>query len=75
MRYGFGSPALIQHVSDTALWIAAFRAEESRRSDAVFRDELAERLAGEKGRAMAAATPHRKPWRLRWLSELAPSIG
>lgn len=51
---------LIRQVSDTALWIAAFRAEESRRRDAVFNDALAERLAGEQGRAMVAATPHRE---------------
>jgi methyltransferase (TIGR00027 family) len=49
---------LIQHVSDTSLWIAAYRAQESARQDAVFRDPLAARLAGEKGMQMVAATPH-----------------
>src|SRR4051812_2712718 len=47
----------IHDVSDTALMIAAFRARESVRPDALFRDPLAEVLAGERGRAIAAAHP------------------
>lgn len=47
----------IQDVSDTAYWIAHHRAVESARPDALFRDPLAARLAGERGRAIAAATP------------------
>lgn len=31
----------IQHIADTARWIAAFRALESEREDAVFKDYLA----------------------------------
>jgi methyltransferase (TIGR00027 family) len=46
----------IQNVADTAFMVAAFRAQESARPDALFRDPLAERLAGERGRRMAAAT-------------------
>jgi len=49
---------LIKHVSDTSLWIAAYRAQESARPDAIFNDPLAARLAGERGLQMAAATPH-----------------
>jgi methyltransferase (TIGR00027 family) len=49
----------IQHISDTALWIAAFRAQESELPNAAFKDVLAGRLAGEKGRAIVGATPHR----------------
>lgn len=45
---------LVQNVSDTARWVAAYRAAESERPDAVFRDPLAGRLAGDKGRAIAA---------------------
>jgi methyltransferase (TIGR00027 family) len=45
--------ALIEHVSDTALWVANYRALESRRSDALFHDPLAEVLAGERGRQIA----------------------
>lgn len=48
----------IKHVSDTAHWIAAFRALESRKPDAVFKDPLAETLAGERGFAMVRETPH-----------------
>ena len=39
----------ISHVSDTALVAAVYRAEESERPDALFRDPLARRLAGERG--------------------------
>jgi methyltransferase (TIGR00027 family) len=48
---------LIRNVSDTALWAASFRAEETKRKDALFRDPFAERLAGERGRQIAAAMP------------------
>ncbi|HVR60855.1 MAG TPA: SAM-dependent methyltransferase [Polyangia bacterium] len=47
----------IQHVSDTAFLVAQFRADESARPDALFRDPLAARLAGDKGKALAAAWP------------------
>jgi methyltransferase (TIGR00027 family) len=46
---------LIGDVSDTSLWVAVYRAEESERPDALFRDPLAGRLAGEKGRQIAAS--------------------
>jgi methyltransferase (TIGR00027 family) len=48
---------LITHVSDTASWTALYRATESTRADALFRDPLAARLAGEQGRAIVAKTP------------------
>lgn len=48
---------LINNVSDTALWIAAYRALESERPDAVFKDPLARKLAGERGFQMVVATP------------------
>jgi O-methyltransferase involved in polyketide biosynthesis len=38
---------LIENVSDTAFWIAHYRAVESARPDALFRDPLAALLAGE----------------------------
>lgn len=40
---------VVRGVSDTALWVAYFRARETKRSDALFRDPHAERLAGERG--------------------------
>ncbi len=45
----------IENISDTARWVAAFRAEESARPDALFHDAFAERLAGDRGRALAKA--------------------
>ncbi len=47
----------ISHVSDTARWTAFYRATETARPDALFRDPLAERLAGEQGRAVADRAP------------------
>ncbi len=43
----------ITHVSDTALWVAVYRAMESAREDALFRDPYAQRLAGGRGKAIA----------------------
>lgn len=40
---------LIRNISDTALWVAVYRAMESERPDAVFRDPYARGLAGERG--------------------------
>ena len=40
----------VSHVSETALWVAVHRAEESKRKDALFHDPYAERLAGERGK-------------------------
>jgi methyltransferase (TIGR00027 family) len=50
---------IVSHVSDTALWVAQYRANESARPDAIFHDPLAARLAGERGRAIAATAPKR----------------
>jgi methyltransferase (TIGR00027 family) len=50
-----GSP--IRHISDTALWVSVYRAQESERADAVFRDSYAGKLAGERGLEIAAAMP------------------
>jgi methyltransferase (TIGR00027 family) len=47
----------IQHVSDTALMVAACRALETARPDGFVRDPFAERLAGERGMAIARALP------------------
>jgi methyltransferase (TIGR00027 family) len=44
-------------VSDTARWVAYFRALESERADALFHDTFARRLAGERGRAIAESLP------------------
>ena len=57
---------LISNVSDTARWVATYRAVESARPDALFHDPLADRLAGDRGRAIVAAAPRmiRNGW---WL--------
>lgn len=47
----------IDHVSDTAFWVAHHRARETARRDALFRDPFAARLAGERGRQIAARMP------------------
>lgn len=44
-----GSGDLIAHVSDTALWVATYRAMESERPDALFHDPYARKLAGARG--------------------------
>lgn len=49
----------VENVSDTARWVAVYRADESARPDALFRDSLADRLAGPRGRAIVAAAPRR----------------
>lgn len=46
---------LIRNISDTARWAAVFRARETERRDALFRDPLARRLAGERGEQIAAS--------------------
>ncbi|WP_310766950.1 class I SAM-dependent methyltransferase [Mycobacterium sp. Z3061] len=61
-----GTNHVITHVSDTARWTALHRATESARPDALFKDPLAERLAGEQGHAIVARVPRstRNGW---WL--------
>lgn len=55
------SPASeIRNVSDTALWAAMYRAVETDRSDALFRDPFARRLAGERGAAIFNSIPEKR---------------
>ncbi len=49
--------AALPDISDTARWVAYYRALESERPDALFRDPFARRLAGERGRAIAESMP------------------
>jgi methyltransferase (TIGR00027 family) len=49
------SESLVRNVSDTARWVAAYRARESERPDALFMDPYADKFAGERGRAIARA--------------------
>jgi methyltransferase (TIGR00027 family) len=50
------SQAEINDVTDTALWVAAYRAEESLRKDALFHDTFASLLVGEQGELIATRT-------------------
>jgi len=47
----------IQSVSDTARWVAMYRAHESERKDAIFHDPFARTLAGPEGAAILKAIP------------------
>jgi methyltransferase (TIGR00027 family) len=55
-------PGTIQHVSDTARWVALYRAMESERPDALFHDPYARRLAGERGERILASVPKARVW-------------
>ena len=50
----------VTHVSDTARWVAMYRAWESERPDALFRDPWARKLAGPEGEAIVANMPQGK---------------
>jgi methyltransferase (TIGR00027 family) len=49
------SQPLIRSISDTARWVATYRARETERADALFRDPYARRLAGDQGEEIAKA--------------------
>ena len=51
------TPPVIQNISDTARWVAFYRAMETERPDAVFKDPFARRLAGERGEAIVKSLP------------------
>jgi methyltransferase (TIGR00027 family) len=55
---------LIRDISDTARWAAVYRARETDRPDAVFRDPFAQRLAGARGEEIFQAMPsgNRTAW-------------
>lgn len=53
---------IISHISDTARWVATYRAIETDKPDAVFRDPFAKRLAGERGYAIVDALPDGRRW-------------
>jgi methyltransferase (TIGR00027 family) len=47
----------IDNISDTARWVAVYRAMETARPDAIFRDPFADRLAGERGHQILDEMP------------------
>ncbi len=42
----------VEHVSDTAWWVAELRAQESERPDSHFKDPLAKKLVGDRGKLL-----------------------
>lgn len=65
------APPLIRNVSDTARWVAFYRARETERPDALFRDPHARKLAGPRGEEIARAMSWSRhdlwPWTTRTL--------
>jgi methyltransferase (TIGR00027 family) len=59
---------LVRNVSDTARWVAYFRALETQRSDALFRDPYAGRLAGERGYHIANTLPGGNKHEWAWVA-------
>jgi methyltransferase (TIGR00027 family) len=58
----------VRNVSDTARWVAYFRARETQRPDALFRDPYAERLAGEHGFQIANTLPDGNKHEWAWVA-------
>jgi len=58
----------VRNIADTALWVAYFRARESERPDALFRDPYAERLAGERGFEIANTLPEGNKHEWAWVA-------
>jgi methyltransferase (TIGR00027 family) len=61
-------PGTVSHISDTARWVAYFRARETQRPDALFRDPYAERLAGERGFHIANTLPEGNKHEWAWVA-------
>jgi methyltransferase (TIGR00027 family) len=58
----------VRNVSDTARWVAYFRAIETKRPDAVFEDPFAERLAGDRGFQIANTLEHGNKHEWAWMA-------
>jgi methyltransferase (TIGR00027 family) len=59
---------VLRNVSDTARWAAMYRARETERADALFRDPFARRLAGERGERIHASMPGRDQNEWAWVT-------
>src|ERR1700723_2307515 len=62
------SNSSVRNISDTARWVAYFRARETQRPDALFRDPFAERLAGERGFQIANTLPQGNKHEWAWVA-------
>jgi methyltransferase (TIGR00027 family) len=58
----------VRGISDTARWVAYFRARETERPDALFCDPYAERLAGEQGFQIANTLPDGNKHEWAWVA-------
>jgi len=65
-------PDSIEHVSDTAFWVAYYRWLETRRKSALFRDPLALKLIGARGETLARHMGIRK--QMAWSMALRTAI-
>jgi methyltransferase (TIGR00027 family) len=63
-----GTQAVVRNISDTARWAAVFRARETERADALFRDPYAERLAGQMGVDIANTLPEGNSHAWAWVA-------
>lgn len=61
-------PHEARNISDTARWAAYFRAEETKRPDAIFRDPFAERLCGQHGVDIANTLPDGNKHAWAWVT-------
>ena len=52
----------IENISDTARWVAVYRAMETARPDAIFSDPFADRLGGQRGRDILDEMPQGKAY-------------
>ena len=62
------SNSSVRNISDTARWVAYFRARETQRPDALFRDPFAERLAGARGFEIANTLPQGNKHEWAWVA-------
>ena len=62
------SMTTVRNISDTARWVAYFRARETERPDALFRDPYAELLAGERGFHIANTLPDGNKHEWAWVA-------
>ena len=63
-----GTPRIVRNISDTARWAAVFRARETERPDAIFRDPYADRLAGSLGVDIANSLPEGNSHAWAWVA-------
>jgi methyltransferase (TIGR00027 family) len=63
-----GTQQVVRNISDTARWAAVFRARETERPDALFRDPYAERLAGKMGVDIANTLPEGNSHAWAWIA-------